>query len=53
MKTYLLSDLDRKQCPGEVCNKSINAEFYACELWVKRVGTFGLPMTPKFYSAFY
>ena len=26
----------------KVAAKTINAKFYACELWVKRVGTFGV-----------
>ena len=26
----------------KVAEKSINTKFFACELWVKRVGTFGM-----------
>ena len=26
----------------QVAAKNINANFFACELWVKRVGTFGV-----------
>ena len=42
LKTRLWSELDHKQLPGKGCIKNISAKFIACELWVERVGTFGV-----------
>ena len=38
----LWSELDHKQWPGKVVAKNKNAKIFACELWVERVGTFGV-----------
>ena len=36
------SELEHKQRPGKGCSKKLKRYFFACELWVKRVGTFGV-----------
>ena len=42
VNTCLWSKLEHKQDQVKVAAKTINAKFFACELWVKRVGTFGV-----------
>ena len=42
VKTRLWSELEHKQLPGKGCSKNISAKFIACELWVERVGIFGV-----------
>ena len=42
VKTCLLLELENKQWPGKGCSKQYKANTIACELWVKRVGTFGV-----------
>ena len=42
VNTCLWSELEHKQWPGKVAAKHINAKFFACELWVKRVSTLGV-----------
>ena len=44
VKTCLWSVLEHKQRPDKGCSKNKNAKFFACELWVKRVSTFGVVM---------
>ena len=43
----LWSELEHKQCPGKSAAKNISAKFFVCELWVKRVGTFGVVLYRK------
>ena len=38
----LWSELDISNDQVKVSAKNINAEVFACELWVKRVGVFGV-----------
>ena len=42
VKTCLWSELVHKQRPEKVVAKNKNAKMFACELWVKRVGIFGV-----------
>ena len=41
-KTYLWSELEIKQFPGQAFNKNIKAKFIACDFSIKRVVTFGV-----------
>ena len=40
--TCLWSDLNISNDQVKVAAKNINAKIFACELWGKRVGTFGV-----------
>ena len=42
VKTCCGQSLNISDDQVKVATKNINASFFACELWVKRVGTFGV-----------
>ena len=45
VNTCLLSELEHKKV--KVSAKNVNVKIFACELWVKRVGTFGVVLYHK------
>ena len=42
VNTCLWAELEHKQWSGKGCSQNINANSFACEFWVKRVGAFGV-----------
>ena len=44
VNTCLWSELEHKKRTGKGCSKNVYAKCFACELWIKRVDTFGVAL---------
>ena len=53
VNTRLWSELEHKEWHGKCCSKNIKAIVFACELWVKRIGTFGVVLRRNQWPIFF